>query len=67
MEKYFSELVIYLDGKFNKIDDKFAKIDDNFNNLLNIFVTKEDLKELVQNLATKEEFRDLQTSVDGYA
>jgi len=81
MEKDFSELVEYLDNKFNKIDDKFDKIDDKFdkiddkfnkiddkfNNLQNIFITKEDMKELIQNLATKEEFRDLQTSVDAYA
>jgi uncharacterized coiled-coil DUF342 family protein len=30
MEKDFSELVEYLDGKFNKVDEKFIKIDEKF-------------------------------------
>ena len=30
MDKDFSELIEYLDGKFEKIDDRFEKIDDRF-------------------------------------
>ena len=35
--------------------------------LIEVFVTKSDLKEQVRNLATKEDFNNLLTAVDAYA
>jgi len=35
--------------------------------MIEVFVTKDDLKEAVSNLVTKEEFTNLQSSVDAYA
>ena len=35
--------------------------------LLEVFASKEDLKEIVKNLSTKDDFDNLMTSVDGYA
>ena len=76
----FSELIEYLDKKFQetakkeeinerfeKVDERFEKVDEKFDKLFEIFATKEDLKEAIKNLSTKEDFRDLQTSVDAYA
>ena len=69
----FSELIEYLDKKFQEtakkeeINERFEKVDEKFDKLFEIFATKEDLKEAIKNLSTKEDFRDLQTSVDAYA
>ncbi len=60
MSKDFSELIEYLDGKFQKIDDRFQS-------LFDIFVTKEDLKEATERLATKEDVNNLLASIDAYA
>ena len=54
------ELVEYLDKKFNKIDECFEE-------LQNVFATKEEMKEIVSSLVTKEDFNALLTSVDAYA
>jgi len=54
------ELVEYLDGKFVKIDERF-------NALPEVFATKDEIKEMISPLVTKEDFNDLQTSVDAYA
>ena len=35
--------------------------------LIDVFVTKEDLKEAVKNLSTKDDFNQLLTAVDSYA
>jgi len=35
--------------------------------MLNVFATKEDLKEAVRDLSTKEDFNNLLNAVDGYA
>lgn len=35
--------------------------------LIDVFVTKEDLKEAVKNLSTKDDFNNLLTAVDAYA
>jgi len=35
--------------------------------MMEVFPTKDDLKEAVANLVTKDDFNDLQTSVDAYA
>ena len=73
MDKDFKELIEYLDKKFeetakkNEIDNKFEKVDDKFEKLFDVFATKEDLKEAVVNLSTKEDFNILQVSVDAYA
>lgn len=54
MEKNFSELIEYLDKKFSKTDQKFIELD-------------EGIKDVRERMATKEDFNDLQTSVDTYA
>ena len=43
------------------LDDKDIK------KLIDVFATRDEIKEMVSNLATKEEFSDLQTAVDAYA
>ena len=35
--------------------------------LIEVFTTREEMKEMISNLATKEEFSSLQTAVDAYA
>ena len=73
MDKDFKELIEYLDKKFedtakkDEIDNKFEKVDDKFEKLFDVFATKEDLKEAVKDLSTKEDFNILQSSVDAYA
>ena len=41
--------------------------DKDIQKLIEVFSTKEDLKEAVSNLATKEDITNLQSSVDAYA
>ncbi len=41
--------------------------DEDIQKLAAVFVTKEDLKEAVGNLSTKDEFNNLVTSIDSYA
>ena len=60
MNQDFSELIKYLDERFRNIEERFSK-------LFDIFATKEDLKESVNTLATKDDFSDLLTAVDSYA
>ena len=74
MKEEFSELVEYLDGKFNKIDERFEKIDERFEkvderfeSLHDIFVTKDEFKAAVEVLSTKEDFNNLMNAVDAYA
>ena len=66
MNKDFSELIEYLDKKFNETAKK-EEVNERFDKLFDIFATKEDLKEVIANLPTKEDFINLQTSVDAYA
>jgi uncharacterized coiled-coil DUF342 family protein len=54
MKEDFSELVGYLDKKFGTVDQKLIELD-------------EDIKDVRERMVTKEEFQDLQTSVDAYA
>ena len=56
-----------MDEKFGKVDKEFNSIDKRFTELTDIFVTKEDLKEATEKLATKEDFNNLLTAVDAYA
>jgi len=81
MNQDFSELIEYLDEKFQKIDggfkrvdqrfqkidERFEQIDQRFQKLFDVFATKEDLKEATEKLATKEDFDNLFNSVDAYA
>ena len=60
MNQDFSELIKYLDKKFEKIEERFKR-------LFDIFATKEDLKKSVANLSTKEDFNNLLNAVDAYA
>jgi len=41
--------------------------DKDIQKMMEVFPTKDDLKEAVANLVTKDDFNDLQTSVDAYA
>lgn len=41
--------------------------DKDIQKLIDVFATKDDLKEAVSNLATKEDFNNLQNAVDAYA
>lgn len=41
--------------------------DEDIQKLIDVFATKEDLKEAVKNLSTKEDFNKLLTAVDSYA
>jgi len=43
------------------LDDKDVK------RLIDVFATREEIKEMISNLVTKEEFSSLQTAVDNYA
>lgn len=43
------------------LDDKDIK------KLIDVFATRDEIKEMVGNLVTKEEFSDLQAAVDAYA
>lgn len=69
MDKDSSELIEYLDGKFQKVANKedlenFATKED-----LENFATKEDLERGLEKMKDeiKVDFADLQTSVDAYA
>jgi len=55
MKEDFSELVQYLDGKFNAIDGKFVDVDKQFKEIRGEFG---DLKK---------DFNNLQVAIDGYA
>lgn len=78
----FSELIQYLDEKFVRIDERFIKIDERFVKIDEKFTKidgkffniekrliglEEDTKDIRARMVTKEEFNDLQTSVDAYA
>lgn len=52
MNEDHSELIEYLDGKFNKVDKEFDKVDEKFKSLIDIFPTKEEV-------ATKQDFEEL--------
>ena len=43
------------------LDDRDVK------KLIDVFATREEMKEMISNLVTKEEFSNLQTAVDNYA
>ncbi|MBI2041576.1 MAG: hypothetical protein HYT20_00970 [Candidatus Nealsonbacteria bacterium] len=75
MDKDFSEIIEYLDKKFSSIDEKFAGIDGKFSNIdekfskidQKLIELDEGMKDIREMMVTKEEFNDLQTSVDAYA
>ena len=59
MDKDFSELIEYLDGKFVNIDKKFGVADARF------FALEEDLKEIKADLRSmREAIQDLTVSID---
>ncbi len=60
VDKRFDEA----DKRFTRIDERFDEIDERFLKLFDIFATKEDLKEAVKKLSTKEDFNRLLTAVD---
>jgi len=41
--------------------------DEDVKKLIEVFATREEMKEMIANLVTKEDFSDLQTAVDAYA
>lgn len=41
--------------------------DEDIKKLIEVFSTREEMKEMMGNLVTKEDFNNLQTSVDAYA
>ena len=41
--------------------------DKDIQKLIEVFATRDEMKDMVDNLVTKEEFSNLQTSVDAYA
>ena len=75
MDKDFSEIIEYLDKKFagvderfSGIDEKFAGVDEKFSKInQKLIELDEGLKDIREIMVTKEEFNDLQTSVDAYA
>ena len=67
MDKDYKELIEYLDQKFGEVDGRFESVDKRFDKLFEVFATKEDLKEAVRNLSTKEDFDNLLNTVDTYA
>ncbi len=74
MDKDFSELIEYLNKKFNGVDEKFDGVDEKFDGvhkrfdkLFDVFATKENIQEIVKNLSTKEDFNNLLNAVDAYA
>lgn len=73
MDKDLGELIEYLDQKFretakkDEINEKFKRVDEKFDRLFDVFATKDDLKEVVKNLSTKDDFNNLQNSVDSYS
>jgi len=54
MDKDFSELIKYLDEKFSKTNQKLIELD-------------EGIKDVKERMATREDFNNLQVSVDSYA
>jgi len=68
MKEDFSELIQYLDGKFNNVDQKFGTIDRKFEIVdQKLIELDEDIKDVKEKMVIKEDFQDLQTSVDAYA
>ncbi len=61
MKEDFSELIEYLDGKFNSIDERFNGVDKRFDGI------DDRLNSLEENKADKSDVRDLMSSVDAYA
>jgi len=47
--------------EYNMLSDEDVK------KLIEVFATREEMKEMIANLVTKEDFSDLQTAVDAYA
>lgn len=78
MDKDYSELVSYLDGKFTKIDERFSeidgrliKIDERFSEtdkkLLIVSNRLSNIESILDEKADKEDFNNLLTSIDAYA
>lgn len=69
MDKDFSEIIEYLDGKFQKVATKKDLEDFATKKDLENFATKEDLERGLEKMKDeiKTDFADLQTSVDAYA
>ena len=66
----YSELVQYLDKKFNKIDEKFADIENKFTNIDGKFLLisgrLSNIEEILGKKADKEDLNNLLTAVDNY-
>jgi archaellum component FlaC len=68
MDKDFSELIEYLDGKFQKIDDRFERIDGQFVEVSRQFgEVNNKLEILEENKSDKSDVNDLTTAIDAYA
>lgn len=69
MDKDFSEIIEYLDGKFQEVATKKDLEDFATKKDLENFATKEDLERGLEKMKDeiKTDFADLQTSVDAYA
>ena len=68
MEKDFSELVEYLDGKFSNIDQKFGKIDQKFDKIdQRFFDIGSKIENLQETKADKDDINNLMDAVDSYA
>lgn len=71
MKEDFSELVEYLDGKFNTVDGKFERVDERLDKvderLDKIEGGMQGLKENLADKADKIDIDNLLTAIDGYA
>ena len=66
MNKDFSELIEYLDKKFQETA-KQKDVDARFDKLVDIFPTREEVATKQDFEELRQDFRNLQTSVDAYA
>lgn len=75
MEKEFSELIEYLDGKFNGIDKRFSGIENKVLGIENkvlgigskVFGIEEKIQDLQENKADKDDINNLMGAIDSYA
>ncbi|OGZ20408.1 MAG: hypothetical protein A2654_00515 [Candidatus Nealsonbacteria bacterium RIFCSPHIGHO2_01_FULL_43_31] len=68
MDKDFSEIIEYLDGKFSGVDEKFSGIDEKFSGIDGRLIDLDNkIEELKENKADKSDISTLMSAIDAYA
>ena len=62
-----TEYLLELDTFSRFVILKLMLDDKDIQKLIEVFATREELKEMISRLVTKEEFSNLQTAIDAYA